>query len=92
MAEKTYVSQFSPDQTVYHVALTTGIREGIIDKIQVLDDEATTIMYYVMFPGAAKSTPISTSLYDELGDAQAGSIGGGALEAYQLLLDPPLTP
>lgn len=87
MAEKTYVSQFSPDQVVWHVALTTGIRKGVVDKIQVLDDEATTFIYYVMFTGATRATPISADLFADLGDAHAGSIGGGALEAYQVMLE-----
>lgn len=89
MAEKTYVAAFSPDQTVYHVALATGIRVGLVDKIQVLDDEATTIIYYVTFPGATRATPITADLYEDLGNAQAGSLGGGALEAYQLMLEQP---
>lgn len=86
MAEKTYTAQFSPEQVVYHVALATGIRKGVVEKIQVLDDEATVIVYYVTFPGSTRSTPITLDLYAELGDAQAGSLGGGALEAYQLML------
>lgn len=87
MAEKTYVSAFSPDQVVFHVALATGIREGVVDKIQVLDDESTTIVYFVIFAGATRSTPITSDLFDVLGDAQAGSLGGGALEAYQIMLE-----
>lgn len=90
MAEKTYVSPFSPDQTVYHVSLSNGIRKGVVDKIQVVDDEAVQMVYFVVFTGQTKATPITSDLYDELGDAKAGSLGGGALEAYQDLLDPQL--
>lgn len=86
MAEKTYVSSFSPDQVVYHVSLTNGIREGVVDKIQVVDDESTQIIYFVMFNGQTRATPISANLYAELGSASAGSLGGGALEAYEEML------
>lgn len=92
MAEKTYVSSFSPDQTVYHVSLTYGIRKGVVDKIQVVDDESTQIMYFVIFQGQTKATPVSSDLYDELGSASAGSLGGGALEAYEDMLTAPVTP
>lgn len=89
MAEKTYVSPFSPDQVVYHVSLTNGIRKGVVDKIQVVDDLAVQMVYFVLFDGQTKATPITADLYDVLGDASAGSLGGGALEAYQVLLTTP---
>lgn len=92
MAEKTYVSPFSPDQTVYHVSLPNGIRKGVVDKIQVVDDEAVQMVYFVIFDGQTKATPVTSDLYDQLGDAHAGSLGGGALEAYQVMLTTPVTP
>lgn len=89
MAEKTYVSSFSPEQVVYHVSLVNGIRQGVVDKIQVVDDESTLIVYFVIFAGSTKASPVSADLYAELGSATAGSLGGGALEAYEDML---LTP
>lgn len=86
MAEKTYVSSFSPDQVVYHVSLSYGIRKGIVDKIQVVDDETTNIVYFVIFTGQTKATPVSTDVFAALGSAAAGSLGGGALEAYEDML------
>lgn len=86
MAQKTYTSSFSPDQTVYHVSLSNGIRKGVIDKIQLVDDTAVNIIYFVVFTGETKATPISSDLWPVLGSAQAGSLGGGALEAYEQML------
>lgn len=86
MAEKTYVSSFSPEQVVFHVSLTYGIRKGVVDKIQVVDDDTTQIIYFVVFAGQTKATPVSSDLYAELGSAAAGSLGGGALEAYEDML------
>ncbi len=86
MAEKTYVSSFSPEQAVFHVSLTYGIRKGVVDKIQVVDDDTTQIIYFVVFAGQTKATPVSSDLYAELGSAAAGSLGGGALEAYEDML------
>lgn len=86
MAQKTYTSSFSPDQLVYHVSLEHGIRKGTVDKIQVVDDEATTIIYFVVFPTETKATPISSDLWAALGSAQLGTPGGGALEAYETML------
>lgn len=86
MTEKTYTSPFSPDQLVYHVSLTNGIRKGTIDKIQVVDDVTVQMVYFVIFTGQTKATPITADLYADLGSAQAGSLGGGALEAYETML------
>lgn len=87
MAQKTYTSSFSPDQVVYHVSLDHGIRKGVVDKIQVVDDEATKIIYFVVFFSETKATPISSDLWAALGSAQLGTPGGGALEAYQIMLE-----
>lgn len=86
MASKTYTSQFSPDQVVFHVSLAHGIRKGTVDKIQVVDDETTQIIYFIIFNGETKTTPVSADVYGELGSASAGSLGGGALEAYEDML------
>lgn len=86
MAQKTYTSSFSPEQVVYHVSLTYGIRKGVVDKIQVVDDDNTVIMYFVVFGTDTKATPIPGDLWAALGNAQSGSLGGGALEAYQVML------
>lgn len=86
MALKTYTSSFSPEQVVYHVSLSNGIRKGVVDKIQVVDDESVKIIYFVVFVGDTKATPVSSDLWAGLGSAQAGSMGGGALEAYQTML------
>lgn len=86
MAQKTYTSSFSPEQVVYHVSLSNGIRKGVVDKIQVVDDEAVKIIYFVVFGTDTKATPIAGDLYDELGSAQVFTTGGGALEAYELML------
>lgn len=86
MAQKTYTSSFSPDQLVYHVSLEHGIRKGTVDKIQVVDDEATKIIYFVVFFSETKATPVSSDLWAALGSAQVGTPGGGALEAYETML------
>ena len=83
MASKTYTSEFSPDQVVFHVSMTHGIRKGTVDKIQVVDDETTQIIYFIIFSGETRATPVSADVYAELGSAAAGSLGGGALEAYE---------
>lgn len=89
MAQKTYTSSFSPDQNVFHVSLSNGIRKGVIDKIQVVDDAAVKIIYFVVFAGETKATPIVDGLWAALGSAKVGSTGGGALEALQDLLQTP---
>lgn len=86
MAQKTYTSSFSPDQVVYHVSLDHGIRKGTVDKIQVVDDEATKIIYFVVFFSETKATPITADLWAALGSAQVGTAGGGALAAYETML------
>lgn len=86
MAQKTYTSSFSPDQIVFHASLSNGIRKGVIDKIQVVDDEAVKIVYFVVFGADTKATPIVDGLYDSLGSAKVGTLGGGALEALEDLL------
>lgn len=86
MAQKTYTSSFSPNQTVYHVSLSHGIRTGIVDKIQVVDDEAVKIIYFVVFGTETKSTPVDSDLWATLGSAQVGTAGGGALGAYETML------
>lgn len=86
MAQKTYTSSFSPDQVVYHVSLEHGIRKGVVDKIQVVDDEAVKIVYFIVFNQDTKATPVTDNVWAALGSAQAGSLGGGALEAYETIL------
>ena len=86
MAESVYESLFTPKDAVFHVGLTTGIRKGIVEKIQVIDEgiEANDhqIVYYVLFAGATRTIPVTEGLYADLGVAT-----GGALEAYQELLE-----
>lgn len=87
MATLTY--NFIPDQTVYHVSLEEGVREGVVKTVNAsINATTTTLKYDIKFDGVSAVETIEgeTDLYATLGDAQAGSAGGGALEAYQALL------
>lgn len=86
MPSKVFNVDFSPNDIVYHVT-ESGIKEGSVSTIQVHDNAVETIItYHVRYTGQSNTVPVTTGLYADLGSAQAGSTGGGALEAYQTLL------
>lgn len=86
MATKNYTSSFSPAQVVFHVSLQYGIRKGVVDKIQVVDNSNAVITYFIIFGTDTKATPVTSDVWAALGNASEGSMGGGALEAYQTML------
>lgn len=86
MPSKSFNVDHSPGDLVYHVT-ENGILEGSVVTIQIHDNAAETITtYHVRYVGQANTVPVTSGLYADLGSAQAGSTGGGALEAYQTLL------
>ena len=87
MPSKNITIDFSPNDTVFHVTEQQGIREGTVVHVQVVDNSSETIItYYVRYTGQTNTTPVTTGLYADLGSAQVGTAGGGALEAYETIL------
>lgn len=86
MPSKVFNVDHSPGDVVYHVT-TSGILQGSVVTIQIHDNAAETIVtYHVRYVGQTNTIPVTSGLYSDLGSAQAGSTGGGALEAYETIL------
>lgn len=88
MPGTSYPTDFSPNDIVYHVGEDFGIRKATVITIEIdaISTETTTV-YHIRYFGGQNTTPVTENLYSDLGDARAGSLGGGALEAYQNILE-----
>ena len=89
MTQRTYTALFTPTQIVYHASLESGIRKGVVQTVQVVDNDIAVINYFVLFDGTQTPVAVQSNLYEALGSAKVGTAGGGALEGYELLLTTP---
>lgn len=84
----TYPVDFCPNDVVYHVTEADGIKKATVVNIEIdASSTETMTVYHVRYTGDDFTTPVTEDLYADLGDARAGSLGGGALEAYQDYLE-----